>query len=108
MGEFNATEPRRTAHHPRRVEEFLHAKEVAKPPGPILDLTPANDLSRSLHLPGEEASLSSFIQSSIHKCVHEAFEDQAQRTPDEVAVVFGRQRLTYAQLDARANQLAVT
>ncbi|MGW3467349.1 amino acid adenylation domain-containing protein [Saccharopolyspora sp. NPDC000995] len=34
------------------------------------------------------------------------FEEQAQRTPDSVAVTFGEQNLTYAELDARANQLA--
>ncbi|PKW14739.1 amino acid adenylation domain-containing protein [Saccharopolyspora spinosa] len=34
------------------------------------------------------------------------FEEQAQRTPDSVAVTFGAQNLTYAELDARANQLA--
>ncbi|HYV67897.1 MAG TPA: amino acid adenylation domain-containing protein, partial [Myxococcales bacterium] len=34
------------------------------------------------------------------------FARQAQRTPDAVAVVFGEQRLTYAELDAHANQLA--
>ena len=36
----------------------------------------------------------------------ELFAAQAARTPDAVAVVFGTQSLTYAQLDARANQLA--
>jgi len=40
------------------------------------------------------------------KCVHQLFEEQAQRTPDAVAVVFGDQELTYAALNARANQLA--
>jgi amino acid adenylation domain-containing protein len=40
------------------------------------------------------------------KCVHHLFEEQVQRTPDSVAVVFEGQQLTYAQLNARANQLA--
>ncbi|RPI88778.1 MAG: amino acid adenylation domain-containing protein, partial [Chloroflexi bacterium] len=34
------------------------------------------------------------------------FEEQAERTPDAIAVVFEDQQLTYAQLNARANQLA--
>ncbi len=40
------------------------------------------------------------------KCVHELFEEQVTRTPDAVAVVFEDQSLTYAELNARANQLA--
>ncbi|MFC3575221.1 amino acid adenylation domain-containing protein, partial [Streptomyces yaanensis] len=36
----------------------------------------------------------------------EVFAAQVARTPDAVAVVSGDERLTYAQLDARANQLA--
>ncbi|MBU6399474.1 MAG: LLM class flavin-dependent oxidoreductase [Verrucomicrobia bacterium] len=35
-----------------------------------------------------------------------AFEAQVERTPDAVAVIFRNQRLTYRQLNARANQLA--
>jgi amino acid adenylation domain-containing protein len=34
------------------------------------------------------------------------FEEQAERTPQAVALVCGEQRLTYAELNARANQLA--
>lgn len=41
-----------------------------------------------------------------HACVHELFEKQAQRTPDACAVFFEGVRLSYAELNARANQLA--
>ncbi|MDR9878604.1 amino acid adenylation domain-containing protein [Pseudomonas allii] len=38
--------------------------------------------------------------------IHHLIEDQAQAAPDAPALVFGATTLTYAQLDARANQLA--
>lgn len=40
------------------------------------------------------------------RCIHELFEAQVERTPQAVAVVFGDQRLTYAELNNRANELA--
>ncbi|MBP5975680.1 amino acid adenylation domain-containing protein [Brasilonema sp. CT11] len=40
------------------------------------------------------------------KCIHQLFEEQVQRTPDAVAVVFENQQLTYHELNCRANQLA--
>ncbi|MBZ4423325.1 non-ribosomal peptide synthetase, partial [Myxococcus sp. RHSTA-1-4] len=39
-------------------------------------------------------------------CIHQLFERQAALTPGAVALDFEDQRLTYAQLDTRANQLA--
>ncbi|BBJ37309.1 hypothetical protein SSPO_000270 [Streptomyces antimycoticus] len=41
-------------------------------------------------------------------CLHRLFEDQAARTPDDVAVVWQDERLTYRELDERANQVAHT
>ncbi|WP_103502430.1 non-ribosomal peptide synthetase [Streptomyces sp. SM14] len=38
--------------------------------------------------------------------VHELFAGHARRTPDRPAVVFGGERLTFAELDASANALA--
>ena len=40
------------------------------------------------------------------KLVHQLFEEQVERTPDNVAVILEHRQLTYAQLNARANQLA--
>ena len=40
------------------------------------------------------------------KCIHELFEEQVERAPDAVALVFEDQRLTYRELNRRANQLA--
>ncbi|MGL5863180.1 MAG: non-ribosomal peptide synthetase, partial [Phycicoccus sp.] len=40
------------------------------------------------------------------RCVADLFEDQARRRPDRVAVTNGNTELTYAEVNARANQVA--
>ncbi|CAN5342232.1 hypothetical protein BH24PSE2_BH24PSE2_12570 [soil metagenome] len=40
------------------------------------------------------------------KCVHQIFQQQAEREPDAVAVVFEGQELTYREVNQRANELA--
>jgi amino acid adenylation domain-containing protein len=40
------------------------------------------------------------------ECVHELFEVEAARTPDATAVVFEKNRVTYGDLNTRANRLA--
>ncbi|MEG4227988.1 amino acid adenylation domain-containing protein [Microcoleus sp. N9_B2] len=40
------------------------------------------------------------------KCVHQLFEEQAERTPDSIAVVFESEQITYRELNDRTNQLA--
>ncbi|MGG5272672.1 amino acid adenylation domain-containing protein [Pseudomonas syringae pv. coryli] len=39
-------------------------------------------------------------------CVHQLFEAQVEKTPEAIALVFEAHTFTYAQLNARANQLA--
>ena len=39
-------------------------------------------------------------------CLHELFEQQVERSPDALALTFEGEHLTYAELNARANQLA--
>ncbi|HET9916460.1 MAG TPA: amino acid adenylation domain-containing protein, partial [Candidatus Binatia bacterium] len=40
------------------------------------------------------------------KCIHQLLEEQVEKTPHAIAVVFEDQQLTYRELNHRANQLA--
>ncbi|MBD2410736.1 amino acid adenylation domain-containing protein [Nostoc calcicola FACHB-3891] len=39
-------------------------------------------------------------------CIHQLFEAQTARTPNNIAVIFENEQLTYQQIERRANQLA--
>ncbi len=45
-------------------------------------------------------------EAPLDKCIHQLFEAQVTRTPQATAVLFGDQKLTYQELNNRANQLA--
>jgi amino acid adenylation domain-containing protein len=75
---------------------------VADPERGIGDLPLLTDPEREL-LVRWSAAPGKFERGS---CVHESFERQMSQTPDAVAVVCEDQRLTYRELNARANQLA--
>jgi amino acid adenylation domain-containing protein len=42
----------------------------------------------------------------VDKCIHELFEAHVERSPKALAIVFGQERITYGELNRRANQLA--
>ncbi|BAZ54101.1 amino acid adenylation domain protein [Nostoc sp. NIES-4103] len=58
----------------------------------------------------EEQQLLEWSQGEIslqpELCLHQLFEEQVEKTPDAVAVVFEKEKLTYQELNQRANQLA--
>lgn len=47
------------------------------------------------------------IARPMHRCIHEQIAAQAARAPDAVALEFGARRVTYGELDARADRLAL-
>ncbi|AWK43173.1 MULTISPECIES: non-ribosomal peptide synthetase [Photorhabdus] len=42
----------------------------------------------------------------VDKCIHQLFEEQAERSPEQTAVIDGELHLTYRQVNAQANQVA--
>jgi|GEM_PF-508008 len=46
---------------------------------------------------------SNYLQA---ECIQHLFEKQVDRTPNNIAIVFEEQQLTYAELNTRANQIA--
>ena len=47
-----------------------------------------------------------FVEYPQDKAIHQLFEEQAAKAPDNVALVFGNEQLTYGELNVKANQLA--
>ncbi|MGL5060428.1 MAG: non-ribosomal peptide synthetase [Microcoleus sp.] len=42
----------------------------------------------------------------LNKCIHQLFEEQVDRTPDRIAAIFENRKLTYREVNQKANQLA--
>jgi amino acid adenylation domain-containing protein len=89
----------------RLTEEFqtLLASITSNPEAPLGDLEVLGEFERA-RLLDEFNDVGTSVR--IDKCIHQLFEEQVKRAPNNVAVVSTDQRLTYAQLNARANQLA--
>jgi amino acid adenylation domain-containing protein len=86
---------------PDHVRTLLAAAEV-RPQAPIatLQILAPGERQRLLHAWNPAASEFPGV------CLHELFSRQAARSPEAIAVQHEDDALTYAELDARANQLA--
>ena len=99
---------RQGARHQSTLQRMIgHLLEVLREAVEHVDRPAA---SVSMLTSAERAQLSSWNDTTRpfpdQLCVHHLFEAQAARTPDAVALVCGDERLTYRQLDQRANDLA--
>lgn len=77
-------------------------QQPAQPLATYSCLTPAEQ-TQLVHT-WNAATLPEVVPSN--QCIHHLFEQQVRRTPQAVALSDGQQRLTYLELNQRANQLA--
>src|SRR5690348_15653224 len=86
---------RRRTRTPQSTERLMHPETTVQVPA----------LSKNYHhkVPAEWNATTRDYPAD--RSLHEFIEDQVARTPDAPAVVYGTQRLSYGQLNARANRL---
>jgi len=92
-----------TIHRMANHLQMMLGKSVASPDCPIAQVL--------LLTPGERQQVLqqwNETQTPMPKtaCIHQLFEQQVERTPNQEAVVFEQERLSYHELNVRANQLA--
>ena len=90
------------AMHLRRLQALMRAATDA-PHTPVRDLPLMDEAERDLVVHGFNRPL---LDTGAPSLIHALFEQQAARDPDAIAVQFEDQRLSYGELDRRANQLA--
>ncbi len=96
---FDATTITRMLGHLETLLEGI----VADPARRIADLPLLTETERHQLLMEWNATKCEFGDSI---CLHELFERQIERTPDRVALISEDQRLTYSEVNRRANKLA--
>ncbi|AKJ04229.1 non-ribosomal peptide synthase protein (TIGR01720 family)/amino acid adenylation domain-containing protein [Archangium gephyra] len=93
------------AHAGRLLEQLRHLLEsmVARPGQRLGELSPV-DASERRRLLREWSGAE--VPAAETGLLHRRFEERAAVAPEAEAILFGKERLTYGELDARANQLA--
>ncbi len=95
----------------RLCARFSHHLEqlLAQPEQPLkaAEIMPAQEVADLLSLNDD---VKGHLQGKAHgdlqeKLIQQLFAEQVAKTPDNVALVFENQQLTYAELDNRSNQL---
>ncbi|MDJ0618872.1 MAG: amino acid adenylation domain-containing protein [Calothrix sp. MO_192.B10] len=93
----------RTIEQMSRHFEIVLKQMVANPQQKIDDLVILNEEEVHQQLITWNSTQASYPEQ---KTIHQLFEEQASKTPNNIAVVYGNQHLTYWELETRANQLA--
>ncbi|MBN3816192.1 amino acid adenylation domain-containing protein [Paraburkholderia sp. Se-20369] len=83
------------------LEQLANALDAGASPLDHLQVVPEDERDLLIH-----ALNSTNAPYDRHQYLHGLFEAQVQRTPEATALISGDERLSYAELNARANRLA--
>lgn len=86
-----------------RHYQHLLSAIAANPEAEVIELPLLSDDERKEILQTWNATAADYPGD---QCYHQLFEAQVRQTPDAVAVIAGKTKLSYAELDRKANQLA--
>jgi amino acid adenylation domain-containing protein len=96
---FNRSTMQRLLEHYERLLQAI----VARPEERVTRYEFLSEAEKHQQLIEWNATQMSYPQD---QCIHQLFESQAEKTPDAIALVYEDQQLSYAHLNARANQIA--
>ncbi len=96
---FEATTIKRLMGHWQTLLEAI----VAHPDQPLSTLSLLTEAERQQVVIEWNSTQADYPQD---QCIHQLFENQAERNPHAVATIYEERRLTYQELNARANCLA--
>ena len=96
-------DPMRVCEYMRTALEVLVAALAVSPSAALrtLDVMPASERHRIVYEWNETGT-----EYPSKKCVHELFEEQVEQTPGAIAIVYEEAKLSYGELNIRANRLA--
>ncbi|NDK93069.1 amino acid adenylation domain-containing protein, partial [Photorhabdus laumondii subsp. laumondii] len=96
-------DPERICGYMQQALESLAAALEQQPEAPVrlLNILPASE--KKLLLESWNATQAPYPDQC---CIHRLFEQQAENTPDAIALIYGEHIFNYAELNARANRLA--
>jgi amino acid adenylation domain-containing protein len=83
--------------------QTLLANLAANPKLPIVEHSLLSEAERHQLLVEWNNTKTDYPQD---KCIHQLFEEQVEKSPEAIAVIFENQQLTYRELNNKANQLA--
>ncbi|MCF7697458.1 AMP-binding protein, partial [Mycetohabitans sp. B2] len=86
----------------RALESLVEALEHA-PDRPVRQLEVLPEDERALLFETWNATQRDYPS---YRCVHQLFEEQVDKAPEAIALIFKEQRISYAELNAQANRLA--